>query len=127
MANRSPKPRSGSVQFRSRIAQLERKIQDLRDELELERQYHDGFLVSQRELEISRERYANLYDLAPVGYLTMDGRGIIKEANLTATRMLGKQRAAILGLPLQMFTAKADRRAVLSSLSALHRGGGGNC
>jgi PAS domain S-box-containing protein len=97
-------------------------VQKLREELEAERQFHEELLESQRELEISRGRYANLLDLAPVGYLTLDGRGIIHETNLTAARMFGEKRAAILRRPLLVFVAKADKRAVLSHFSAMRRG-----
>ncbi len=97
-------------------------MQHLREELEAERQAHEGHLESQRELEISRERYASLYDLAPVGYLTLDGNGVIHEINLAGASLLGMKRTAILGRPLRVFAAKADQRAVLRHLTAMRRG-----
>ena len=52
---------------------------------------------SQAALEESRSRYANLYDFAPVAYMTLDTRGVVQEINLTGATLLGKDRADIVG------------------------------
>jgi len=54
---------------------------------------------AQRELEISRQRYADLYDLAPVGYLSLTRSGGIREINLAGARMLGMGRSPAGGRP----------------------------
>ncbi len=52
---------------------------------------------SQQELEESRDRYADLYDFSPVGYLTLQENGIIQDINLTGAVLLGAEREYIVG------------------------------
>ena len=49
------------------------------------------------DLEKLLEKYTNLYEFAPVGYLTLDRNGAILEANLTGTRFLGLERSRLAG------------------------------
>lgn len=65
----------------------------------------------QIELEESRSRYVDLYDLAPVGYVTLDEQGIILEANLTLVRMLGVAREDVLEQSFLEFVVPADQSA----------------
>ncbi len=62
----------------------------------------------QTELEASRNRYADLYDFAPVGYLTVDENGLITQANLTCALMLGRERRALLRLFLARLIISED-------------------
>ncbi len=64
---------------------------------------------AQEELEASRARYFDLYDLAPVGYFTISEKGLILEANLTAANMLGVARSALVKHPLTSFILSADQ------------------
>ncbi len=64
-------------------------------EIELEMQ-NEALRVAQTALEASHDRYVDLYDFAPVGYLTLNDYGMIDEANLTAVRLLGKERKDLL-------------------------------
>jgi len=64
-------------------------------QIELEMQ-HEELRRSQEELEASKSRYLELYDLAPIGYLTINEKGLIKEVNLTAATMLGVLRNDLL-------------------------------
>jgi len=61
------------------------------------------------ELELSRTRYLELYDLAPVGYLTIDEKGVVLEANLTAAHLLGVTRDALVTQPISRFIRHQDR------------------
>ncbi len=51
---------------------------------------------AQSELEQSRNRYAELYDYAPIGFLTVSQYGQIAEINLTAARLLGADRSRLM-------------------------------
>lgn len=51
----------------------------------------------QQELKEARDRYAELYDYAPMGYLTLDDAGVVQKINLTGAAMLGKERLNIVG------------------------------
>ena len=63
----------------------------------------------QIELAAARDKYAALYDFAPVGYVTLDTRGAILEANLTAATLLGVPRRILVGTPLTRCIARDDQ------------------
>ncbi len=77
-------------------------------QIELELQ-NEELRQAQAELEGSRARYFDLYDLAPVGYVTIGGEGQVLEANLTAAELLGMSRSALLGQRWSRFVLPADQ------------------
>src|ERR1041384_2742058 len=73
-------------------ADVQKLVHELQvHQIELEMQA-DELRRAQLEIEASRERLAQLYDHAPVGYLTVDTGGVIREVNLTAATLLGAGR-----------------------------------
>jgi len=86
-----------------------RALHELRvHQIELEMQ-NEELRRTQEELEASRERYFDLYDLAPVGYFTLNEKGLILEANLTAAKLLGMARGALVKQPLSSFILPQDQ------------------
>ncbi len=77
-------------------------------QIELEMQ-NEELRRAQQELEASRTKYFDLYDLAPVGYVTLSEKGLILEANLTAANLLGVERGQLLQQPLTRFIVSEDQ------------------
>ncbi len=77
-------------------------------QIELELQ-NEELRAAQEQLDASRARYFDLYDLAPVGYCTVSASGLILEANLTAATMLGVARVELVRQPLSRFVLKEDQ------------------
>ncbi len=77
-------------------------------QVELEMQ-NEELRRAQAEIEAGRERYYDLYDLAPVGYCTLSEQGLILEINLTAATLLGTARSALVRQPISHFIVKEDQ------------------
>ena len=110
MARKRTTPKSESRSLRERAESIVRadpstvqtmpaeRVQELVHELsvhqiELEIQ-NEELRQAQIELADARDQYADLYEFAPVGYLTLSSRGEILQANLTAAGMLRVDRGA---------------------------------
>jgi len=86
-----------------------RTLQELRvHQIELEMQ-NEELRRAQADLDASRSRYFDLYDLAPVGYCTLSETGLILEANLTAASLLEMPKSALIKQPLSRFIVKDDQ------------------
>ena len=98
--------RSGSDQ------QLTEESRQTRHELEVHQieleMQNDELRRTQVDLDAARSRYFDLYDLAPVGYLTLSETGLILESNLTAAALLGKPKGALVARPFAKFVSKVD-------------------
>ena len=77
-------------------------------QLELEMQ-NEELRRAGLELDAARARYFDLYDVAPVGYVTISEPGIVLEANLTATNLLGVTRGALVRRPITPFILNEDQ------------------
>jgi PAS domain S-box-containing protein len=77
-------------------------------QIELEMQ-NEELRRAQAELEASRARYFDLYDLAPVGYFTVSEQGLILEANLTGAGLLGLARRDLTRQPISHYILPEDQ------------------
>src|SRR5579871_3366598 len=70
-------------------ADVQKFVRELRvRQIELEMQ-RDQLRHDQLNLAAARDRFSILYDFAPVGYLTLNDLGVVREANLSVAAMLG--------------------------------------
>jgi PAS domain S-box-containing protein len=76
-------------------------------QIELEMQAED-LRRAQLALEESRDKYLDLYDFAPIGYLTLNDKALITEVNLTGAALLGNERNKLIMAPLRKFFTKDD-------------------
>jgi PAS domain S-box-containing protein len=90
----------------------EKELQAVLHELEtyqIELEMQNRELSESREaLEESHDRFVNLYDFAPIGYVTFDEQGIMKELNLTLATMLGVERRWLLDRTLSPWVVGSD-------------------
>jgi PAS domain S-box-containing protein len=77
-------------------------------QFELEMQ-NEELRRAQLELDGLRARYFDLYNLAPVGYFTVNERGRMAEVNTTAASMLGEPRDELMGRLLTRFISNDDQ------------------
>jgi two-component system cell cycle sensor histidine kinase/response regulator CckA len=100
-----------------------RTLHELRvHQIELEMQ-NEELRQTQGDLEMSQARYFNLYNLAPVGYITLDRSGLILEVNLTATSLLGVARSTVIQQPLTRFLVPEDQDSFYLRRKELLRAG----
>ena len=96
-------------------------------QIELEMQ-NETLRQAQAALEESRDRYLDLFDFAPIGYLTLDDSGQITEINLTGADLLGADRGQLLQRPFADLVAPEDQdRWRLHLQHAMWHGGKQSC
>jgi len=76
-------------------------------QIELEMQ-NEELREAREAMEALLEKYTDLYDFAPVGYLTLDQQGVICEANLAGASLLGMARSALMNRRFGHFVSSAD-------------------
>jgi PAS domain S-box-containing protein len=88
---------------------IQRMFHDLQvHQIELEMQ-NEELRRLQLDMDAVRQRYFDLYDLAPVGYCTVCREGKILEANLTLATLLGRSRSQLIGRQFFLFIHPEDR------------------
>jgi PAS domain S-box-containing protein len=89
-------------------------------QIELEMQ-NEELRMAQEQLGESLARYSDLYDFAPVGYVTVNRAGLIQEANLTIAGQLGIERSRLINTPIWLYAAASDRSKVQLHLDQVFR------
>ncbi|MEH2206615.1 MAG: EAL domain-containing protein [Nostoc sp.] len=75
--------------------------------------------ITRAAVEKERQRYQDLFEFAPDGYLVTDINGTIQEANHVAATLLGVQQKYLVGKPLILFIAQQDHQSFNSQINNL--------
>ncbi|MFZ0825871.1 MAG: ATP-binding protein, partial [Verrucomicrobiia bacterium] len=102
--------------LRTSAAEPQRLLHELQvHHVELEMQNAE-LQESRDRMEVLLEKFTDLYDFAPVGYLSLDEAGRILEVNLTGAALLGLGRALLINRRLPAFIAPGNRQVFLKFL-----------
>jgi two-component system, sensor histidine kinase and response regulator len=96
------------------VQRLLREIELRQTELE---QQNEELRAAQRHLEAYRDRYVDLYDFAPLGYVTLDQDGYVQEINLAGAKLLDVNREQLTGYAFSDYVAAESRRAFQDHLA----------
>ncbi len=100
----------------------QRLLHELRvHQIELETQNAELRRV-RNEMDVTLDNYTDLYDFAPVGYLTLDDSGCIRAANLRGASYLNVERSALFGMRFKQFVANNDRPFISYFLEKVRAG-----
>jgi len=84
-------------------------------------QLNEELLISRQLLEAERQRYQELFEFAPDGYLVTDRHGKILDANRAAADLLNLSKAHLLNKVITVFITEVDRRAFRRELLELQK------
>jgi PAS domain-containing protein len=101
-------------------ARLLHELQVHRIELEMQ---NDALQQARDDMETLLDSYIDLYDNAPVGYVTLDRTGTIMQMNLTGARALGIDRSRTGQPRFGLFVSPTDRTALSDFLSGVFANG----
>ncbi|MGB6063473.1 MAG: sigma 54-interacting transcriptional regulator [Desulfomonilaceae bacterium] len=103
---------------------LGRLVHQLRvHQVELEMQ-NEELRRAQFEMETAQAKYSELYEFAPVGYFTLDKRGVIRQANLAGAQLVAANaKSFLVDSPFSKFVHPDDLRTFLLHLRQIYQNG----
>lgn len=102
-------------ELESRFCEVHALLELKAYQIKLEMQ-NQALLEAQEKLKEAHDRYADLYNFAPAGYLTLDKDGCVREANLTTLILLDSERTNVIGKPFADWLAPGETEPFLDHL-----------
>lgn len=99
-------PKKNSFLSESEMLKLIHELEVHQIELEMQ---NLELLVAKESAETLEEKFEELYDFAPTGYLTLSEKGEITALNFAAAKMLGKERSLLINKPFAFFTSAKSK------------------
>ncbi|WP_138498194.1 PAS domain S-box protein [Nostoc sp. PA-18-2419] len=101
--------------------ELEQALEEFRTAQEELRQQNQELLAARELVELERQRYQDLFEFAPDGYLVTDAAGIIQEVNHAAAMLLAMPQEFLINKRLIVFIAQEDRQTFTRRLNNLQQ------
>src|SRR5664279_1472012 len=111
---REQRPGTGQAPTDADTQRLVHELQVHQVELEMQ---NEELQKARDSMEAGLEKFSDLYDFAPVGFLTIDREGTIREANLTSASLLGIERSRLVNRRLGSCLSSADLPAFIAFLT----------
>lgn len=89
-------------------------------QIELEMQ-NEALRESQIQIEVSRDRFLELFHTAPVGFIILDSSGVVAEANMTFGNMIGMDPADMVNRPFDAFLESDSKTAFLGKYKSFFK------
>ncbi|NMF86755.1 MAG: diguanylate cyclase [Leptolyngbya sp. LCM1.Bin17] len=96
-------------------------LEELRTAHEQLMQQNQALADYRQQLETERQRYQDLFNLAPDGYLVSDAKGIVQAGNVAIATLLHRPQESLVGKPMVLFLPVKHRRAFYTLLAQLSR------
>ena len=103
------------------LEELSTALEELHVAAEQMRQQSEELAATRQSVEEERQRYQDLFEHAPDGYLMTDSEGVIREANRAAATLLRVPQEFLVGKPLAVFVAEEAREAFHKRLTQMQR------
>lgn len=102
---------------------MEKFVRELKSHQRMLEAQNKDLRRAQSDLEVSRDRYATLYDSAPVGYFTFSRGGLILDVNLKGAKLLGSDRAGLLRTSFEVYLDPGSKSSFFTYLKRLFQEG----
>ena len=89
---------------------LQQAMTEISISLEELQQQNEELIATRHLVEAERQRYYDLFNFAPDGYLLTDATGIIQEANYAAAKLLNVRQSYLIGKPMAVFVHQTERQ-----------------
>ncbi|BAY79787.1 multi-sensor hybrid histidine kinase (plasmid) [Nostoc linckia NIES-25] len=97
--------------------ELQQALEEFRTAQEELRQQNEELLAARELVELERQRYQDLFEFAPDGYLVTNTAGVIQEVNHAAATLLAMPQEFLFNKPLILFVAQEDRQTFSTRLN----------
>lgn len=101
------------------LAELSNSLEELWTSQEVLHQQNQELLETHAALEVERQRYQELFEFAPDGYLITDTDGKIQKANHAISQLLKVPQSVLIGQPLTLYVTESEHRAFYAEFDRL--------